>query len=65
MFFVSIVAIVIGLISVFVMARILYKHSSKNSSLDEKKSNLINGVILGFVFFCMSSVSYVILINII
>tara|TARA_B110000977_G_scaffold189668_1_gene259500 strand:+ start:184 stop:414 length:231 start_codon:yes stop_codon:yes gene_type:complete len=45
-----VVAMLVGLVSVFVTARVLYKYGSKNGSLDEKKSNLINGVIIGFVF---------------
>ncbi|AJI53280.1 MULTISPECIES: hypothetical protein [Francisella] len=60
----SVVAILIGLIATVVVVRTLYKHSVRKGTLKSKKDKVINGVIVGLVFFCVSSFSYVLIINI-
>ncbi|QWU99615.1 hypothetical protein [Francisella salimarina] len=60
----SVVAILIGLIATVVVVRTLYKQSVRKGTLKSKKDKVINGVIIGLVFFCVSSFSYVLIINI-
>lgn len=61
----SIIGILFGLAATLVCAKFLYKYSVRNNSLDNKKSNIINGVILAFTFFCSSCLVYVVLVNMI
>ena len=59
----SLLAVVFGLLVTAVVARVLYKYSFKKGMLNSRKDYVINGVIVGFVFFCVSSVLYLIILN--
>ena len=61
----SLLAVIFGLLITAIIARVLYRYSYKKGMLNTRKDYAINGVIVGFVFFCMSSVLYLILLNII
>ena len=60
----SIVAIIVALLFTLIIARSLYRFSIKKGK-SSTKDYIINAVILAFVFFCLSSFIYVILLNII
>ncbi|QIW09472.1 hypothetical protein [Francisella sp. LA112445] len=64
MIFASIVAIVVALLFTLLIARSLYRFSIKKGKLSTK-DYIINAIILAFVFFCLSSFIYVVLLNII
>lgn len=59
----SIVAIVIALLFTLLMARLLYRSCVRKGKLSTK-DYIINAIILAFVFFCLSSFIYVVLLNI-
>jgi hypothetical protein len=59
----SLLAIIIGLLVTLVLAKFLYKFSSKNRLLQSRKDYRVNAVILAFIFFCVSSFLYLILLN--
>ena len=59
----SLLAVIIGLLVTLVLVRFLYKFSSKNGFLQSRKGYIVNAVILAFVFFCVSSFLYLILLN--
>jgi len=61
----SFLAVVFGLLMTAVVARVLYRYSSKKDMLNSRKDYVINGVIIGFVFFCVSSFIYLILLNVV
>jgi len=63
MVIISVFSIIIALLITFVVAKKLYGYGVKNNRLKSKKDYIINGVIIGFVFFCVSSFVYVILLN--
>ncbi|AIT09361.1 hypothetical protein LO80_04845 [Candidatus Francisella endociliophora] len=65
MFIISIFSIVITLLVTLFFAKRLYSFSAKNNKLKTRADYVINGVILGFTFFCISSFIYVLLLNII
>lgn len=58
-----IVAIVVALLFTLLIARFLYRFSIKRGKLSTK-DYIINAIILAFVFFCLSSFVYVVLLNI-
>ena len=60
---VSLIAIVVGLLVTLMLARFLYRFSVKKGLLQSRKDCLINAVIVAFIFFCVSSVVYVFLLN--
>ncbi|AXA34377.1 hypothetical protein [Francisella adeliensis] len=60
----SLLAVVVALIVTVVVARVLYRFSFKRGLLQSRKDYMINAVIVAFVFFCVSSIVYVTLINI-
>jgi hypothetical protein len=60
----SLVAIMIGLVVTLVSVRLLYKFSLKKGLLNSRRDYVINGVIVAFVFFCVSSIVYVVVLNI-
>jgi hypothetical protein len=64
MILISLIAIFVALIFSFVIARFLYISSRSRSKLSLNKDLIINALIIGFVFFCTSSLVYVSLINI-
>ena len=47
----SLLAVIFGLLITVVVARMLYKYSFKKGMLNTRKDYVINGVIIGFVFF--------------
>jgi hypothetical protein len=59
---VSLIAIVVGLLVTLVLARFLYWLIAKKGLLQTRKDYVINAVILAFVFFCVSSLVYIILL---
>lgn len=65
MILISVVSIIVALLFTLVVARFLYKFSLKRDKLNKSTDYILNGVILAFVFFCISSFIYVILLNII
>ena len=65
MILVSIVAVIIALLFALLIARSLYRFSIKRGKLVSTKDYIINAIILAFIFFCLSSFIYVVLLNII
>ncbi|AJC48258.1 hypothetical protein SD28_00555 [Allofrancisella guangzhouensis] len=63
MVLVSILAIVIALVFTVVVARMLYSFSYRKGLLQSRKDYIINAIIVGFVFFCVSSFLYVVMLN--
>ncbi|ASG67337.1 hypothetical protein fh0823_26390 [Francisella halioticida] len=61
----SIVAVIVALLFTLLIARALYKFSIKSNKLASSKDYVINGIIIAFIFFCISSFIYVTLLNII
>jgi hypothetical protein len=59
----SLLAIVFALLVTLVLTRFLYRFSFKRGLLQTRKDYVINAVIMAFVFFCVSSVVYVVLLN--
>ncbi|QIV95492.1 hypothetical protein EDC55_10724 [Allofrancisella inopinata] len=59
----SVLAIVIALVFTATVARILYKFSFRKGMLQSRKDYIINAIIVGFVFFCVSSLFYIFMIN--
>lgn len=59
----SVLAVVFGLLVAVVVARLLYRYSFKKGMLNSRKDYVINGVIVGFVFFCVSSFIYLVVLN--
>lgn len=60
---ISIFSVLVALLITAVVANRLYVYSMRNNKLKSKKDYVINGVIIGFTFFCISSFSYVLLLN--
>lgn len=60
----SFIAIITALLFTLMLARLLYKFSFKKDLLRRRRDYVINGVIIGFVFFCVSSFVYVVFLNI-
>jgi hypothetical protein len=60
----SIIAIIIALIVTVIVARMLYRFSYKRGTLDTRKDKVINGVVVGLTFFCVSSFVYVGFLNV-
>ncbi|KEI34973.1 hypothetical protein FRA_44c12720 [Francisella sp. W12-1067] len=60
----SVLAIVIALVFTMVIARVLYRLSFRKGMLQSRKDYIINAIIVGFVFFCVSSLLYILMINI-
>ncbi|API86179.1 hypothetical protein F7310_01885 [Francisella uliginis] len=60
----SIVAVIVALLFTLLIARPLYKFSIKRGKLASVKDYTINAIILAFVFFCLSSFIYIVLLNI-
>ena len=59
----SLLALVFGLLITTVIAHLLYRYSIKKGMLNSRKDYVINGVIVGFVFFCVSSFIYLVILN--
>ena len=58
----SLLAVIVALLVTLVLAKFLYQFSSKRGLLQTRKDYIINAVILAFVFFCVSSLVYVVLL---
>ncbi|MFT4694826.1 MAG: hypothetical protein ACI8TE_001748 [Francisella sp.] len=58
----SVLAVIIALLVTLVLTRFLYQFSLKRGLLQTRKDYVINAVIMAFVFFCVSSLVYVILL---
>lgn len=61
---ISIFSVLVALLVTAIVARRLYVYSMRNNKLKSKKDYVINGAIIGFTFFCISSLSYVLLLNV-
>ncbi|AEB28169.1 hypothetical protein FN3523_0312 [Francisella hispaniensis] len=65
MILLSVISILIALIITIVVAKILYKSSFRKNKLNSTKDLLINATIVTFIFFCVCSLIYVFLLNIV
>ena len=65
MILLSIVSILIALLVTLVVAKILYNSSFRKNKLNITKELIINATIVTFVFFCVCSLIYVFLLNIV
>lgn len=65
MILLSVISILIALIITIVVAKILYKSSFRKNKLNSTKELLINATIVTFIFFCVCSLIYVFLLNIV
>ena len=60
----TILSICIALLLTLIIARLLYRFSFSRGLLRTKKDYIINASIIGFVFFCSSSILYVCILNV-
>lgn len=65
MILLSVISILIALIITIVVAKILYNSSFRKNKLNSTKELLINATIVTFIFFCVCSLIYVFLLNIV
>ncbi|WP_080543210.1 hypothetical protein [Francisella tularensis] len=65
MILLSVVSILIALLVTIVVAKILYNSSFRKNKLNSTKELLINATIVTFIFFCVCSLIYVFLLNIV
>ncbi|NDS71982.1 hypothetical protein FWI81_07750 [Francisella tularensis subsp. holarctica] len=65
MILLSVVSILIALLVTLGVAKILYNSSFRKNKLNSTKELLINATIFTFIFFCVCSLIYVFLLNIV
>ncbi|APC92170.1 hypothetical protein CGC45_07265 [Francisella opportunistica] len=65
MILLSLVSILITLLFTLVLAKVLYNSSFRKNKLNSTKELVINATIVAFVFFCVCSLIYVFLLNVV